>query len=67
MSEPKLGVFYALLFGATILFIPTTSIANAQEYEDRHGNINDIYYEDDVYYEEIQSIDRSIPLVKNQI
>ena len=52
MSKTKIGVFGALLFGVMILLIPATSIASAQEYEDRYGKVNDVYYEDDRYYYE---------------
>lgn len=51
MSKTKIGVFGALLFGVMMLLIPATSIANAQEYEDRYGKVNDIYYEQDRHYE----------------
>ncbi|MGD1835017.1 MAG: hypothetical protein ACPKQO_04780 [Nitrososphaeraceae archaeon] len=46
MLKSKIGIFSALMFGVMMLLIPATSIANAQEYNDR-------YYEEDEYvYEE---------------
>ena len=58
MSKTKIGVFDALLFGVMMLLIPATSIASALEY-DRYGKVNDVYYEDDRYYKEIQYDDRN--------
>ena len=55
----KIGVFGALLFGIMMLLIPATSMVSAQE-NDRYGKTNnDVYYEDDRYYEEIQYNDRN--------
>lgn len=48
----KIGIFGILLFAVTVLLIPLTSIANAQQYGDRHGNVSDVYYEDEKYYYE---------------
>ena len=45
MSKTKIGVFSILAFGVMMLLIPATSIASAQEYDDR-------YYEDERYYED---------------
>ena len=53
----KIGILSILLF-ATVLLIPATSIANAQEYGDRYGKVSDRDYEDDRYYKEIQYNDR---------
>ena len=58
MSKTKIGVFGALLFGVMMLLIPAISIASALEY-DRYGKVNDVYYEDDIYYKEIQYDDRN--------
>ena len=35
-----------------MLLVPATSIVNAQEYGDRYEKENDVYYEDDRYYQE---------------
>ena len=45
-SKNKIGMFSVLIFGVMMLLIPATSIASAQEYEDRFGKINDLYYDD---------------------
>ena len=58
MSKSKIGVFSILAFGIMMLLIPATSMASALEY-DRYGKANDVYYEDDRYYEEIQYNDRN--------
>ena len=46
----KFGIFSILVLGVVILLIPTTSVANAQEYEDR-------YYEDKEYKKEDKKSD----------
>ena len=58
MSKSKIGVFSILAFGVLMLLIPATSIVNAQEY-DRYGKVNDVYFGDNMYYEEIQYSDRN--------
>ncbi|MGD1835224.1 MAG: hypothetical protein ACPKQO_05835, partial [Nitrososphaeraceae archaeon] len=42
----KFGMFSVLVLSVMILLISATSIANAQQYDDRY------YYEDDIYYYE---------------
>ena len=55
MSKTKIGVFSILMFGVMMLLIPVTSIASAQDYEDRYGKVNNVYYEDDRHYYEDDS------------
>ncbi|MGD1837221.1 MAG: hypothetical protein ACPKPY_04090 [Nitrososphaeraceae archaeon] len=50
MSKSNIGVFSALMFGVMMLLIPATSIASAQEYENRYGKVSDVYYGDDDKY-----------------
>ena len=49
----KIGILSILLF-ATVLFIPATSLANAQQYADKYDGVDDVYYENNRYYNEIQ-------------
>ena len=46
------------MFGVMMLLIPATSIANAQEYEDRYGKASNVYYEDERYYQEGEYTDK---------
>ena len=46
----KVGMFFVLVLGVMILFISVTSIANAQEYEDRYYGEKDEYIYEKGYY-----------------
>ncbi|MGD1837604.1 MAG: hypothetical protein ACPKPY_06050 [Nitrososphaeraceae archaeon] len=46
--NPKLGMFFVLVFGVMMLFIPASSMANAQDY-DLYYNNDEYYYEKDYY------------------
>ena len=54
ISKNNIGVFVALLFGILILFIPVTSIADAQDY-DRNYKAPEKYIQDYDYENEIHN------------